>query len=294
LTAISDIEVEHKDDSGEFVSIKYGDDDLNITIATTRAETMLGDGAVAVNPNDERYKHLVGKKVLLPLVDRMIPIIADELVDPDFGTGAVKVTAAHDPNDFEMGMRHGVELVIIMNEHGVMEGTGTKFDGIFGTTSTRGFNQIDQGHFDQNESMPWLTGCCILIKNEVVKTFSPTFLNERYKTYFEDVEFSFRLRKAGYELMYVPSSKIWHIAGYSAERNKDKEGKKFPEIVYLHTRNKIWIARAYSLPLTRPLAMLWQYGYCLLLLGYYAIKGRWKKYNKVIQAMQDGWRSQPC
>ena len=130
LTAISDIEVEHKDDSGEFVSIKYGDDEVNITVATTRAETMLGDGAVAVNPNDERYKHLVGKKVLLPLVDRMIPIIADELVDPDFGTGAVKVTAAHDPNDFEMGMRHGVELVIIMNEHGVMEGTGTKFDGM--------------------------------------------------------------------------------------------------------------------------------------------------------------------
>ena len=130
LTALSDIEVEHKDDSGEFVSIKYGDDDVNITIATTRAETMLGDGAVAVNPNDERYKHLVGKKVLLPLVDRMIPIIADELVDPDFGTGAVKVTAAHDPNDFEMGMRHGVELVIIMNEHGVMDGTGTKFDGM--------------------------------------------------------------------------------------------------------------------------------------------------------------------
>ena len=130
LTAISDIEVEHKDDSGEFVSIKYGDENINITVATTRAETMLGDGAVAVNPNDERYKHLVGKKVLLPLVDRMIPIIADELVDPDFGTGAVKVTAAHDPNDFEMGMRHGVELVIIMNEHGVMAGTGTKFDGM--------------------------------------------------------------------------------------------------------------------------------------------------------------------
>lgn len=130
LTALSDIEVEHKDDAGEFVSIKYGNDELNITVATTRAETMLGDGAVAVNPTDDRYKHLVGKKVLLPLVDRMIPIIADELVDPEFGTGAVKVTAAHDPNDFEMGMRHGVELVVIMNEHGVMAGTGTKFDGL--------------------------------------------------------------------------------------------------------------------------------------------------------------------
>ncbi len=130
LTALSDIEVDHQDDAGEFVSIKYGDDEINITVATTRAETMLGDGAVAVNPNDERYKHLIGKKVLLPLVDRYIPIIADELVESDFGTGAVKVTAAHDPNDFEMAMRHNVEIVVIMNEHGVMAGTGTKFDGM--------------------------------------------------------------------------------------------------------------------------------------------------------------------
>ena len=130
LTALSDIEVEHQDDAGEFVSIKYGDDEINITVATTRAETMLGDGAVAVNPNDDRYKHMIGKKVLLPLVDRYIPIIADELVDPEFGTGAVKVTAAHDPNDFEMAMRHNVEIVVIMNEHGVMAGTGTKFDGM--------------------------------------------------------------------------------------------------------------------------------------------------------------------
>jgi valyl-tRNA synthetase len=91
---------------------------------------MLGDGAVAVNPKDERYKHLIGKSVLLPLVNRMIPIIADELVEPDFGTGAVKVTAAHDPNDFEMGMRHNVPLIVIMNEAGVMEGTGTEFDGM--------------------------------------------------------------------------------------------------------------------------------------------------------------------
>ena len=130
LTALSDIEVDHQDDAGEFVSIKYGDEDVNITVATTRAETMLGDGAVAVNPNDERYKHLIGKKILLPLVDRYIPIIADELVESDFGTGAVKVTAAHDPNDFEMAMRHNVEIVVIMNEHGVMSGTGTKFDGM--------------------------------------------------------------------------------------------------------------------------------------------------------------------
>ena len=130
LTALSDIEVEHSDDAGEFVQVRYGDDEVNITVATTRPETMLGDGAVAVNPKDERYKHLIGKSVLLPLVNRMIPIIADELVEPDFGTGAVKVTAAHDPNDFEMGMRHNVPLIVIMNEAGVMEGTGTEFDGM--------------------------------------------------------------------------------------------------------------------------------------------------------------------
>ena len=130
LTALSDIEVDHQDDAGEFVQVIYGEGDMQITVATTRAETMLGDGAVAVHPDDPRYQHMVGKSVLLPLVNRMIPIIADELVDPDFGTGAVKVTAAHDPNDFEMAIRHNVPFIIIMNEHGVMEGTGTEFDGM--------------------------------------------------------------------------------------------------------------------------------------------------------------------
>jgi valyl-tRNA synthetase len=130
LTALSDIEVEHQDDAGEFVSVRYGEGEQSIVVATTRAETMMGDGAVAVHPNDPRYKHLVGTEVLLPLVNRMIPIIADELVDPDFGTGAVKVTAAHDPNDFEMALRHNVPFVVIMNEHGVMAGTGTEFDGM--------------------------------------------------------------------------------------------------------------------------------------------------------------------
>lgn len=130
LTALSDIEVEHQDDAGEFVSVRYGDGEQSIVVATTRAETMMGDGAVAVHPDDPRYKHMIGTEVLLPLVNRMIPIIADELVDPDFGTGAVKVTAAHDPNDFEMAMRHNIPFVVIMNEHGVMSGTGTEFDGM--------------------------------------------------------------------------------------------------------------------------------------------------------------------
>ena len=130
LTALSDIEVEHQDDAGEFVQVRYGEGDIQITVATTRAETMLGDGAVAVHPDDVRYQHLIGQQVLLPLANRYIPIIADELVEQDFGTGAVKVTAAHDPNDFEMAMRHNVAFVVIMNEHGVMAGSGTRFDGM--------------------------------------------------------------------------------------------------------------------------------------------------------------------
>ncbi|HEX4288796.1 MAG TPA: valine--tRNA ligase [Trebonia sp.] len=124
LTALSDIEVDHTDDEGELVSIRYGDGDGSIVVATTRAETMLGDTAVAVHPDDERYAHLVGTVVELPLTGRAIPIVADAHVDPAFGTGAVKVTPAHDPNDFEIGRRHGLPGVPIMDERGVITAAG--------------------------------------------------------------------------------------------------------------------------------------------------------------------------
>ncbi|MBE3014897.1 valine--tRNA ligase [Microbispora sp. NEAU-D428] len=124
LTALSDIEVEHSDDDGELVSIRYGSGDEEIIVATTRAETMLGDTAVAVHPADERYAHLVGKYVEVPLTGRRIPIVADEHVDPSFGTGAVKVTPAHDPNDFEIGRRHSLESLVIMDERGIITAHG--------------------------------------------------------------------------------------------------------------------------------------------------------------------------
>jgi valyl-tRNA synthetase len=124
LTALSDIEVEHSDDDGELVSIRYGEGDTAIVVATTRAETMLGDTAIAVHPDDERYKHLVGTEVELPLTGRRIPIVADEHVDPAFGTGAVKVTPAHDPNDFEIGQRHSLPSMTIMDERGVVTAHG--------------------------------------------------------------------------------------------------------------------------------------------------------------------------
>ncbi|GAA5080793.1 valyl-tRNA synthetase [Thermocatellispora tengchongensis] len=129
LTALSDIEVEHSEDEGELVSIRYGDGDDAIVVATTRAETMLGDTAVAVHPSDERYTHLVGREVELPLTGRRIPIVADEHVDPAFGTGAVKVTPAHDPNDFEIGRRHSLPSLSIMDERGVITAHGP-FEGL--------------------------------------------------------------------------------------------------------------------------------------------------------------------
>ena len=133
LTAISDLEVEQRDTNGKFWYFKYPiqDSDQFLTIATTRPETMLGDTAVAVNPNDERYKHLKGKNVLLPIINRVIPIIFDDYSDPTKGTGAVKITPAHDFNDFEVGKRHNLELINIMNADATInENGGKEFQGL--------------------------------------------------------------------------------------------------------------------------------------------------------------------
>jgi valyl-tRNA synthetase len=124
LTALSDIEVDHTDDDGELVSIRYGDADDQIVVATTRVETMLGDTGVAVHPDDPRYAHLVGKQIELPLTGRRVPVVADPHVDPEFGTGAVKVTPAHDPDDFEIGRRHNLPSLVVMDERGVITAPG--------------------------------------------------------------------------------------------------------------------------------------------------------------------------
>lgn len=122
-TALSDIEVEHKDDEGHLWYIKYpvaGKPDTFLTIATSRPETIPGDTAVAVNPNDVRYGHLVGEKVVLPIMNRELPIIADDYVDTEFGTGAVKITPAHDPNDYEMGQRQHLDTIVVIDKEGKM------------------------------------------------------------------------------------------------------------------------------------------------------------------------------
>ncbi len=131
-TAISDIEVIYKDVQGAFYHMNYplSDGSGSIEIATTRPETMLGDTAVAVHPEDERYKHLIGKTVILPIVGREIPIVGDDYVDMEFGSGAVKITPAHDPNDFEVGNRHNLERVLVMNEDGTMNERAGKYEGM--------------------------------------------------------------------------------------------------------------------------------------------------------------------
>ncbi|WP_461821005.1 valine--tRNA ligase [Blautia stercoris] len=132
-TSISDAEVEHEDQDGFFWHINYpivGEEGRFVEIATTRPETLLGDTAVAVNPEDERYKDLIGKMLKLPLTDREIPVIADEYVDKEFGTGCVKITPAHDPNDFEVGKRHNLEEINIMNDDATINDLGGKYAGM--------------------------------------------------------------------------------------------------------------------------------------------------------------------
>lgn len=131
-TALSDIEVIHEEINGHFYHMRYPikDSEEVIEIATTRPETMLGDTAVAVHPKDERYAHLIGRKVVLPIVGREIEIIADDYVDMEFGSGAVKITPAHDPNDFEIGNRHNLERVLVMHEDGTMNKNAGKYEGM--------------------------------------------------------------------------------------------------------------------------------------------------------------------
>lgn len=132
VTALSDVEVEYQDKPGHLWHIRYplSDGSGYVTVATTRPETMLGDSGVAVNPNDERYTTIVGKTCILPLVNKEIPIVADEYVDMEFGTGCVKMTPAHDPNDFEVGMRHNLEIIRVLDDNGKVNELGGKYNGM--------------------------------------------------------------------------------------------------------------------------------------------------------------------
>ncbi len=132
VTALSDAEVEYVDKPGHLWHIRYplADGSGEVVVATTRPETMLGDTGVCVNPNDERYQHIIGKKVILPLVNKEIPVVADDYAEMEFGTGCVKMTPAHDPNDFEVGLRHNLEVIRVLDDNGVVNALGGKYEGM--------------------------------------------------------------------------------------------------------------------------------------------------------------------
>jgi len=132
VTALSDAEVEYVDKPGNLWHIRYplADGSGEVIVATTRPETMLGDTGVCVNPNDERYQHIIGKKVILPLVNKEIPVVADDYAEMEFGTGCVKMTPAHDPNDFEVGLRHNLEVIRVLDDKGVVNEFGGKYEGM--------------------------------------------------------------------------------------------------------------------------------------------------------------------
>lgn len=163
-TTLSDAEVEHEEKDGNFYHIKYflKDSDDFLEIATTRPETLLGDTGIAVNPEDERYTHLVGKTAILPLVGRELPIVADDYVDKDFGSGAVKMTPAHDPNDFGVGERHNLEQINVMNEDGTMNELAGKYQGMDRYECRKELikDLEEQGYLIQIKDHPHAVGTC--------------------------------------------------------------------------------------------------------------------------------------
>jgi valyl-tRNA synthetase len=171
LTALSDIEVEHEEVPGELALLRYplADGSGSIRVATSRAETMLGDTAVAVHPDDPRYRDLVGKTARLPLVDRLIPIVADAAVDREFGTGAVKVTPAHDPNDWEIAQRHNLPAVDILTEEAVVNAEGGRFEGLDRYAARREVKAAlaELGLLERVTEAPHSVGHCYRCRTEV-------------------------------------------------------------------------------------------------------------------------------
>ena len=172
VTALSDVEVEYQDKPGHLWHIRYpiqGEKDKYVIVATTRPETMLGDTGVAVNPADERYRDIVGKKCVLPLVGREMPIVADEYVDLEFGTGCVKMTPAHDPNDFEVGLRHNLETIRVLDDHGVVvEGYG-RYSGMDRYEARKAIvaDLEEQGYLVKVESQQHNVGTCSRCHHDV-------------------------------------------------------------------------------------------------------------------------------
>ena len=171
VTALSDAEVEYVDKPGHLWHIRYplADGTGEVVVATTRPETMLGDTGVCVNPNDDRYKDIVGKKVFLPLVNKEIPVVADDYAEMEFGTGCVKMTPAHDPNDFEVGLRHNLEIIRVLDDNGVVNAYGGKYEGLDRYEARKQIvkDLEEQGYLVKIEDHAHNVGTCYRCHNDV-------------------------------------------------------------------------------------------------------------------------------
>ena len=171
VTALSDAEVEYVDKPGHLWHIRYPlvDGSGEVVVATTRPETMLGDSGVCVNPNDNRYTEIVGKKVILPLVNRQIPVVADDYAEMEFGTGCVKMTPAHDPNDFEVGLRHNLEVIRVLDDNGVVNSYGGKYEGMDRYEARKAIlvDLEEQGYLVKVEDYAHNVGTCYRCHNDV-------------------------------------------------------------------------------------------------------------------------------
>ena len=233
--------------------------------------------------NNIGIRYLIDKRF-----DYTLLLNNDTLVDPDFLSPLFQHLTS---NDRIAAVQPKIHFV---HEPHRIWNAGTHFNKLLGTTGTRGYGQTDKGQFEQPEKMSWLTGCCMLIDNRVFLNKAIGMLSEGYQTYYEDADWSMRVRKQGYELHYVPASRIRHIAGYSVNRSSlTQEGPKNPFVVYLHTRNRIWFMRSYTPFYFKPISYPYQLLYIIGLSAYYFLKGRRVKLSMVGKAFQEGFFQRP-
>ncbi len=179
--------------------------------------------------------------------------------------------------------------ILFQHDKNLIWNGGNRFNKWIGLTSTNGYGEKNSNKYDSITTMPWATGCCMLINNKLFTGEGLGLLNETYETYYEDVEFSFRVREKGYEIAYVPSSIIYHIAGYSVNSNKEtQEGRTHPFVVYLHSRNRIFLLREFSSWYVFPTVLLFQLVYYALLIMRFLFLRRPKKLSAVLKSIQDG------
>ena len=179
--------------------------------------------------------------------------------------------------------------ILFQHDKNLIWNAGNKFNKWIGLTSTKGYGKKNSDKYDSTFEIPWATGCCMLISNKLFTEHGLGLLNETYETYYEDVEFSFRVIKKGFKISYVPSSVVCHIAGYSVNSNQEtQEGRTHPFVVYLHSRNRIFLLRKFSTWYACPTVLLFQIVYYALLMLRFLLLRRPKKLRAVLRSIFDG------